>query len=406
MPIQVDPGQMQEHGYVVVRDVIPPAQLDSLRASYETLVDRQRAIWARDRGPDDPPGGVWETHHQPRLVFNELVDESTADTLDFLLAEPWNVTRQLLKGQDIGLHAMFLMCNPTSDRGPADWHRDTSAEFDAPLQGLELDMEANGPGYVQWNVPLYDDDVLWVVPGSHRRPNTEAENRQLAEDPRQPLPGGIPVELKAGDGVVYTNFILHWGSNYSSNLRRTIHFGYQSFGGPLYRYYHLWWDPKFAKNLPAHLRERFEHWDRLILEEHDKIESIFRAILDKDADAFSTRLAVLHPGETGRMVTVILLCKLASSALYLKQVEVAGRPRKEGGNFTDLRAPILHLYEDMTRRFSLDEIETLWKRFSVLDQKLQSDGPQLLAGTQAKSAEYRVYEMPENFTLESFVASW
>ena len=143
-------------------------------------------------------------------------------------------------------------------------------------------------------------------------------------------------------------------------------------------------------NLPAHLRERFEHWDRLILEEHDKIESIFRAILDKDADAFLTRLAVLHPGETGRMVTVVLLCKLASSVLYLKQVEVAGRPRKEGGNFTDLRAPILHLYEDMTRRFSLDEIETLWKRFSVLDQKLQSDGPQLLAGTQAKSAEYRV----------------
>ena len=406
MAIQVDPNEIQEQGYIVLRNVIPPAQLDSLRTSYETLVDRQREIWARDRGPDDPPGGAWETHHQPRLVFNELVDESTADTLDFLLAEPWSASRQLLRGRDIGLHAMFLMCSPVSDRGPASWHRDTSATFDAPLQGLELDMEANGPGYVQWNVPLYDDNVLWVVPGSHRRPNTEEENRQLAEDPRQPLPGGIPVELNAGDAVVYTNFILHWGSNYSSNLRRTIHFGYQSFGGPLYRYYHLWWDVEFAKSLPAHIRKRFEHWDRLIIEEHDKIESIFRAILDRDADAFLARLAALHPGQTGRMVTAILLCKLASSVLYLKRTEVAGAPKKDGGDFTDLRPPVLHLYQDMSRRFSLDDIELLWKRFSVLDQRLRSDGPQLIAGTQAKSAEYRVYEMPENFSLESFIASW
>ena len=118
------------------------------------------------------------------------------------------------------------------------------------------------------------------------------------------------------------------------------------------------------------------------------------------------RLAALHPGQTGRMVTAILLCKLASSVLYLKRTEVAGAPKKEGGDFTDLRPPVLHLYQDMSRRFALDDIELLWKRFSVLDQRLRSDGPQLIAGTQAKSAEYRVYEMPENFSLESFIASW
>ena len=65
MAIQVDPNEIQEQGYVVLRNVIPPAQLDSLRTSYETLVDRQREIWTRDRGPDDPPGGAWETHHHP-----------------------------------------------------------------------------------------------------------------------------------------------------------------------------------------------------------------------------------------------------------------------------------------------------------------------------------------------------
>jgi hypothetical protein len=33
---------------------------------------------------------------------------------------------------------------------------------------------------MHWNVALYDDEVLWVVPGSHLRPNTDEENRQLA----------------------------------------------------------------------------------------------------------------------------------------------------------------------------------------------------------------------------------
>ena len=65
----------------------------------------------------------------------------------------------------------------------------------------------------------------------------------------------MPVSLKAGDGVVYLNCILHvsecplarksrlwqqrlilavagqWGSNYTSQIkRRTLHFGYRAFG--------------------------------------------------------------------------------------------------------------------------------------------------------------------------------
>ena len=94
------------------------------------------------------------------------------------------------------------------------------------------------PGYVQWNIPLYDDDLLWVVPGSHRRPDNEEQRRQLLLDPRVELPGGVQVDLDAGDAVVYTNLIMHWGSFYSSRLRRTIHLGYRSFGGDIFPYVH------------------------------------------------------------------------------------------------------------------------------------------------------------------------
>ncbi len=403
--IQVDPQQMLDDGYIVLRNVIPPALLPQLRASFEALVERQKAIWEEERRRDNLPGSVWETAPQPRLFFNNNVDEATADTVAFCLHEnTLGVSNQLMRGPEVGLHALMLMCSPVRDHGPARWHRDTGPDTDAPLQGLHYDMMENGPGYVQWNIPLYDDDVLWVVPGSHRRANTEAENLQLEKDDRAPLPGGIPVKLRAGDGVVYTNFILHWGSNYSSKLRRTIHLGYQSFGGPLFRYFHLWWSPEFTRNLPQALREPFEGWGRAIERDHDMIEVIYRAMLDRDARGFRAGLAALHPGEKGRMVCAAILCKEAQILHAFTRPEFAGKTAEEQAQLVN---PLLrHLYEDVARRFTAAELERLWLRFGVLDAKLQDDAEQMVAGTQAQPTKYRVYEMPVNFGEEEFIASW
>ena len=85
--IQVDPQQILDDGYIVVRNVIPPGRLAGLRASFEVLVERQKAIWEEERRRDNLPGSVWETAPQPRLFFNNNVDEATADTVAFCLHE-------------------------------------------------------------------------------------------------------------------------------------------------------------------------------------------------------------------------------------------------------------------------------------------------------------------------------
>lgn len=95
-------------------------------------------------------------------------------------------------------------------------------------------MLANTSPSVQWDIPLYDDDVLWIVPRSHRRANTPDEERQLAEKRRVPLPESLQIKLNAGDGAVYSSMILHWPSNYSTKLRRVIHLSYRPFGGQVY----------------------------------------------------------------------------------------------------------------------------------------------------------------------------
>ena len=75
------------------------------------------------------------------------------------------------------------------------------------------------------SIPLYDDECLWLCPGSHQRMNSEAEDADLEANtqlsPRfdggppsrthsGPIGDAVPVKLRAGDGAVYINTILHW----------------------------------------------------------------------------------------------------------------------------------------------------------------------------------------------------
>ena len=63
--MKVDRQQLLEDGYIILRNVIRPSELDKMRAGVETLVSRQRAIWARDRKPNEPFGGQWDVSAQP-----------------------------------------------------------------------------------------------------------------------------------------------------------------------------------------------------------------------------------------------------------------------------------------------------------------------------------------------------
>ena len=65
--MQIDSKQFLNDGYAIIPECIPPDMLDQLRESFATLVERQKAIWAREAQPDDPPGGVRETSGQPRI---------------------------------------------------------------------------------------------------------------------------------------------------------------------------------------------------------------------------------------------------------------------------------------------------------------------------------------------------
>ena len=396
--MNVNPQQLQDDGYIILREVIPPEHLDDVRASFEVLVERQKEIWAQEGNRS-----VWETGAQPRLGhFENLIDEETANTVEtWMHKNTLGVGSQLLSvPEQTGIAGMMLMCSPQRDHGPAHWHRDVHPIDMAPMASLQADFLENGPKYVQWNIPLYDDDVLWVVPGSHRRLNTKEENRQLLENPRVPLPGGIPVELKGGDGVVYSNYILHWGSNYSTKLRRTIHGGHTIF--PYYP------DLNFTQFLSPEARQTFENWTQASNRMQDLTEVALRAILKKDAEAYCETVEELQPGagEKGKMVLAIYLSKAAYHIHILKSTNFDELPPEVRRRASSPHSISINWGPQFADRFSKEEADLLWQRFRVLDAKLQTNEDLFVPGFQSGPMRYFFEEEPSNFEVEDFIASW
>ena len=402
--MKVDRDQFMDQGYLILRDFIPLDRLEALRASCETILERQKVNWARERGPDDPPGGEYEKARQPR-VFMEvpgIIDEETANVVeDFWVAdETLDTASQILCNPEPNVTRMMMMCSPVRDwPGGTGWHRDIHPVDMAPLDALTADILENGPRYTQWNVPLYDDDVLWVVPGSHRRRNSEEENDELLKDHKKPVSSGVPVELKAGDGVIYSNFLIHTGSNYTTKMRRTLHGGHAI--------YSSYPEFAFADTLAPWARERFESFAARGERMQDKTESTLRAVLNRDEAGYRAGLESLQPGAGPHGRTVL--------TIYLSKTALHMRTRKDS-DFA-VTAPVrfrasspepitLNWGPDFADRFTKEESVTLWDRFEGLDTMLQDDMEMFEPAFQSGPMHYYFNELPDGADAETFIASW
>ena len=393
-----------DQGYLIFRNFIPPDKLETMRASCETMLERQKANWARERGPDDPPGGEYDKARQPRVMMMRpgLIDAETANVVeDFWVAdETLEVASQLLCEPEPCITEMMMMCNPIRDwPGGTGWHRDIHPVDMAPLDALTADVMESGPRYTQWNVPLYDDSVLWVIPGSHRRRNTAQENAELLKDRAGPVTGGMPVELNAGDGVVYINYLNHTGSNYTTKKRRTLHGGHAIYG--------TYAELGFLEHIAPWARERFETYVARGERMKDVTEAALRAVIEKDVPGYRAALNTLQPGAGphGRTTLTIYLSKVAMQMHILKDPEYG--PLDDLHRWVEGEHPItLNWGPDFAGRFSAEEAATLWKRFKGMDAALQSDVDVFEPAFQARPMRYYFNELPAGVDAESFIASW
>lgn len=391
--------QLLSDGYVILRQVVPPDQLDRLRNDIETVVARQRS--------NDPD---WDTTPQPRASIIDQVDAETIGAFEFVLHENTHgVSAEVLDCpmETVASNQALVICNPEFTpeaptrpgqqwgTDPRNWHRDVRPDRDGPLAALIEDQLANGPAYVQWNIALYEDHILYVVPGSHRRLSTEIESSHLEGEKGtiRPVPESRPVELEPGDGVVYNNLMLHWGSKYGpEKKRRTVHFGYRSFGRIFARQ---------QCNLPMRFWERFptgtpqrqvaEHWFGLYQAEFATIEETFRAALSGNRESFETGLRRLHPPEEGRRTCLILLAK---QALAVHQGRGLLSSDGDGQSVYEWQL------QELASHFSDRELERLRQRFEPIDKALRSGASRHVSGFLGPTTDYEFEKVPAGMTAE------
>ncbi|KAL7817205.1 phytanoyl-CoA dioxygenase [Trichoderma gracile] len=221
-------SQLQTNGFVVIKSILSPSQLDLLRtASQEATALARSGKWPHVRtvGKQFPPWhpadaqahGIWGVQH----LMNPQLPGHAAFTALYFSDEILGIVKELLGGcgdEDLVMELFNMLVRPERDF-ELRWHRD-----DIPAEATaEEEMERLGrPAFhAQYNLALWEDESLVVVPGSHARARTEAE--RAAGPFEKELPGQLVVRLEPGDIVFYNNNILHRGVYDSGRERATLH---------------------------------------------------------------------------------------------------------------------------------------------------------------------------------------
>ncbi|KAL2350577.1 hypothetical protein BJ546DRAFT_858353 [Cryomyces antarcticus] len=216
---------LDRDGYVLIPSVLTSDVLTQLRAACQRSIDLARSgQWPFIRTlpkqfppwPADISHGIWGVQH---FLHPSMPDHALFASSYFAHTVVDPVTELLgVVPDELVMELYNLLIRPDADFA-LRWHRDDIP----PTATAEEEMARLGrkAWHAQWNLALFDDCSLIVVPGSHKRART-AEER--AADPWDDnMPGQEIVRMQAGDVVFYNNNILHRGVYSKDRERMTLH---------------------------------------------------------------------------------------------------------------------------------------------------------------------------------------
>ncbi|KDN37256.1 hypothetical protein K437DRAFT_276610 [Tilletiaria anomala UBC 951] len=255
----------ERDGFVILTDIFSNSSMNAKKedaqedlmnqlrvAAEDTVTLTRKGEWPYRRvvGKQFPPFNIdskdyWGVQHllHPSCPHSDLFAE-------FYASSPLLDVSAILIGLDpseegvrkMQLELFNLLINPTTHYFALSWHRDDiRPEISIDDERKALRTPTHG---IQWNAALYDDDCLFVVPGTHRRIRTHEEkqaNHAKAPEAKKCAEGyggageeldvacsadpptTLRVKLKAGEAVFYSQRILHRASYLPTKQRATLH---------------------------------------------------------------------------------------------------------------------------------------------------------------------------------------
>jgi hypothetical protein len=218
--------QFDAQGFIRLKEAIPCHILTGLRQGLDPLRE------ARDSGGDRPTR--YQTILEPKTYHRSFAEFLDLDGTNQAAAEIIGTDQLMVAGL-----ACLLGC---AEHVVCKWHRDTASMDPAELD-LLLNQHPNA--LVQTNCAVYNDESLWVIPGSHRRRDSPEEAayaarfdalsfvgpieaaREIEPEVFAGMPGALNVKLTAGDCLLYNPLLWHAAEYRPEWKRCTLHGGWK-----------------------------------------------------------------------------------------------------------------------------------------------------------------------------------
>lgn len=203
-PLEQAATHFEEHGFAIIRDVIPEDLLEEARAHVE---------WLTARYPQLRP----EHFHHP-LIRNDafwarlVSDDRLVDIAEHFL------------GPDLACFTAHYICKPPYDGQPVLWHQDGAYWKLTPMKALSI--------WLAIDASTTENGCLRMIPGSHRLPlykprqRTDRPNMLFSEADRGLVSqwaeehGIVDIELNPGDVSIHHPHLLHCSDPNTSAKRR------------------------------------------------------------------------------------------------------------------------------------------------------------------------------------------
>ncbi|MEK0447481.1 MAG: hypothetical protein RLZZ399_2802 [Verrucomicrobiota bacterium] len=265
-------AQFLEQGYVII-DVLTPAEVQEFRTLMDALISpevRTQDTQTRSSSFQHLGDNLADFGKEARQYYFHLLTKPGTQPILHAFHHPVILKAvESLIGPDLIVNNASILAANVGTAYSLGWHRDI-IQIPQPEIADWLFSSERFHNSVQINLPLVEENSLWVVPGSHRRPNTPEEDAAFGGSKHYApigaeMPGGIPVTLKAGQAVLYNNNLIHRGYTETMKVpRRTLHMGYHSAAHPpTWHFYLLNADlltPEYLATLSPTMRTMMEEY--------------------------------------------------------------------------------------------------------------------------------------------------
>ena len=203
-------------GCLLLRGFWPAADL----AALEPVVARILAQWQAEQGEALRREGLVNLHSLTHPRYFAAQPQERFAFFDALLPPALTAMLDALFGRGLYFHNTQLFFNPADPAQPPYWHRDLQySAIDDAAQAREQEKLLS----LHVRIPLLAETGLALVPGSHRRWDSQREHdvrfEQNGHRRDDALPGEVLLTLQRGDVLVFDAQMLHRG-HYAGNAER------------------------------------------------------------------------------------------------------------------------------------------------------------------------------------------